>query len=269
MQVCLEPMMRLKLSPTLLCAALWIPTAVAQLADDTKKGVVGDVYENSIGMKLVWIPAGSYTMGSEPGEKGRQEEEIQHVVRISRPFRISVTEVTQKQWVGITGYNRSNRQGEELPVEKISWGSAVEFCKKLSAKEGKTYRLPTEAEWEYACCAGAVGAFGGTGQIQEMGWYEANSNGQTHPVAGKKPNAWSLFDMHGNVAEWCSDYYSPAYPEGDSVDPPGPKDGRARVVRGGSYTYFAASSRCAARSSLPESYQVPHTGFRVVMEENP
>jgi formylglycine-generating enzyme required for sulfatase activity len=208
-------------------------------------------------------------MGSEPDERGRQDEEVQHVVRLTRPFYMSVTEVTQKQWTAIMGFNRSNHQGGEFPTERISWGSAVEFCKKLSFNEGKVYRLPTEAEWEYACRAGTSGAFGGTKPIDEMGWYEGNSGGRTHPVASRTANGWDLFDMHGNVAEWCNDYYSPEYADGVVVDPTGPKEGKARVVRGGSYSYFVASCRCAARSSLPESYQVPHVGFRVVMEVSP
>ena len=110
---------------------------------------------------------------------------------------------------------------------------------------------------------------GGTGRLDDLGWYEGNSGGKTHPVAGKTPNAWGLFDLHGNVAEWCSDYYALDYPDGEDVNPTGPKEGKYRVIRGGAYSYFAASSRCAARSSLPESYQVPHTGFRVVMEIAP
>ncbi len=229
----------------------------------------GPTFENSIGMKLALIPAGSFIMGSEPAEKSRQEEEIQHDVKITRPFRIGITEVTQKQWTTVMEINRSQYRGDAFPVEKVSWGSTMEFCKRLSAREGKTYRLPTEAEWEYACRAGAKGAFGGTGEMDDMGWYEGNSNGETHVVASKKPNSWGLFDLHGNVAEWCADYYSPEYPDGDTVDPTGPKEGKARVVRGGSYAYFAASSRCAARSSLPEAYQVSYTGFRVVMEVTP
>jgi formylglycine-generating enzyme required for sulfatase activity len=226
----------------------------------------GDVETNTIGMKLVIVPAGTFLMGSPPEEKMMQEEELQHPVRLSRPFRMSTTEVTQRQWMQIMESNRSNHMGDDLPVEKVSWPGASEFCKRLSIKEGVTYRLPTEAEWEYACRAGSDSPFGGTGQIDDMAWYEANSGGQTHPVGLKNPNAWGLFDMHGNVAEWCSDFYAPEYPDGEAVDPTGPLEGKYRVVRGGSYAYFPASSRSAARSSLPESYQVPHTGFRVVKE---
>jgi formylglycine-generating enzyme required for sulfatase activity len=255
------------LSRVLLLACVLQPTTHS--AENSRNEKPGKIVENSIGMRLAYIPGGSFTMGSEPDERGRQEEEVQHVVKITRSFWMSITEVTQTQWTAVMGFNRSNHQGSDLPVEKVSWGSVTEFCKKLSLKEGKLYQLPTEAEWEYACRAGSTGAFGGTGQLNDMGWYEDNSGGATHPVAGKKPNAWGLFDMHGNVAEWCGDYYVLEYADGEAVDPTGPKEGRARVVRGGSYSYFAASCRCAARSSLPESYQVPHVGFRVVMEVSP
>jgi formylglycine-generating enzyme required for sulfatase activity len=227
------------------------------------------ITENSIGMKLSLIPAGSFIMGSDPSEKSRQEEEIQHVVKITRPFRIGITEVTQKQWATVMEVNRSQHRGDAFPVEKVSWNDAMEFCKRLSSREQKAYRLPTEAEWEYACRAGGKEAFAGTGQMDDMGWYEGNSGGETHAVASKRPNSWGLFDLHGNVAEWCADYYSQEYPDGDTVDPTGPREGKARVVRGGSYAYFAASCRCAARSSLPEAYQVSYTGFRVVMEVTP
>jgi formylglycine-generating enzyme required for sulfatase activity len=226
----------------------------------------GSVETNTIGMKLAFVPAGTFLMGSPPEEKMRQEEELQHPVRLSRPFRISTTEVTQKQWMQIMEPNRSNHIGDDLPVEKVSWSGAIEFCKRLSKKESVTYRLPTEAEWEYACRAGSGSPFGGIGQIDDMAWYEANSGGQIHSVGLKKPNTWGLFDMHGNVAEWCSDFYNSEYPDGECIDPAGPIQGKQRVVRGGSYAYFPASSRSAARSSSPESYQVPHTGFRVVME---
>lgn len=226
----------------------------------------GNVIENSIGMRLAYIPAGEFMMGSEVDEKGRQDEEYQHTVKLTKAFRIGVTEVTQAQWREVMGNNPSNFKGDDLPVEKISWNSVTAFCKKVSEKEGKTYRLPTEAEWEYACRAGASGAFGGTGNIDEMGWYEGNSEQKTHPVGTKQPNAWGLYDMHGNVSEWCSDYYEPEYPDGEVVDPIGPEKGKYRVVRGGSWGYFSRSARCAARSSAPGSYQLKQTGFRIIME---
>ena len=226
----------------------------------------GSVIINSIGMKLAYIPAGAFDMGSPPDEKGRQDDEFQHRVKLTHPFRIGVTEVTQAQWRAVMGSVRCHFNGDNLPVEKVSWNDAVAFCKKLSEKEGRTYRLPTEAEWEYACRAGTTGPFAGTGKIDEMGWYEANSEGRTHPVATKKPNAWGLYDVHSNVSEWCNDYYRPDYPEVAVTDPTGPTEGKYRIIRGGSWGYFARGCRCAARSSAPASYQLKQTGLRIVME---
>ena len=226
----------------------------------------GNVIVNSTGMKLAYIPAGTFEMGSPPEEKGRQDDELQHVVKLTRAFRIGVTEVTQSQWRAVMGSVRSNFSGDNLPVEKVSWRDSVEFCEKLSAKEGKSYRLATEAEWEYACRAGATGRFSGSGEIDEMGWYDGNSEGRTHQVGTKKPNAWGLYDMHGNVSEWCIDYYTPDYPDVMVVDPNGASEGKYRVVRGGSWGYFSRSCRCAARSSFPASYQLKQTGLRVVIE---
>jgi len=226
----------------------------------------GSVIVNSIGMKLAYIPADEFEMGSPLDEQGRQEDEFLHRVKLTKPFFIGVTEVTQSQWEAVMGYNRSNFRGEDLPVEKVSWRDAAAFCEKLSEKEGKRYRLPTEAEWEYACRAGARGAFGGIGNIDDMGWYEANSEKRTHPVATKQANAWGLYDMHGNVSEWCSDIYGADYPVVAVVDPAGPTEGTYRVIRGGAWSTFGRGCRCAARNSAPVSYQLKQTGFRVVME---
>jgi formylglycine-generating enzyme required for sulfatase activity len=246
-----------------LITAFLLSTGLLPAGNDPQPG---ETEENSIGMKLAFIPAGTFTMGSPPDERMRQDEERQRQVRISRPFRISVTEVTQAQWQAVMDMNRSAHQGEDLPVENISWRDAVEFCQRLSEKEGKRYRLPTEAEWEYACRAGVSGAFSPDADLEEIAWFDDNSGGQSRPVGLKRPNAWGLYDMHGNVAEWCSDAYGPYEGDGEIVDPAGPEQGRGRVVRGGSWRGFPPSLRCAARSSAPESYQLPYIGFRVVKE---
>ncbi len=226
----------------------------------------GDTFTNSIGMKLVCVPAGSFLMGSPDDEPRRADDEFQHKVDISRAFWIGTTEVTQKQWQAVMENNPSNFQGEELPVERMSWKSAVAFCRKLSEKEGRTYRLPTEAEWEYACRAGSAAAYAGTGELDDMGWYADNSGGATHPAGTKQPNGWGIYDMHGNVAEWCADFYDVQYPREEVTDPNGPAEGTYRVVRGGSWSSFAPSARCAARTSTPASYQVKQTGFRILLE---
>lgn len=242
------------------------PTWLLNIADLPEPG---ETITNSIGMKLAYIPPGRFLRGTPWEQPGRQYDERPHAVRITKPFRIGVTEVTQAQWEAVMGANRSNFKGANLPVEKISWREAVEFCERLSRKEGRTYRLPTEAEWEYACRAGATGPFAGTGRLDDMAWYDANSNGATRPVGTKQPNAWGLYDMHGNVAEWCSDIYDADYPKAEAVDPTGPSEGTFRVIRGGSWAHFPLACRSAARNSAPPSYQLRETGFRVVLEVSP
>ena len=226
----------------------------------------GDTIGNSIGMKFAFIPAGEFDMGSPDEEEGHNDDELQHRVILTKPFYIGTTEVTQAQWTKVMGFNRSNFKGDDLPVEKMSWTDAVKFCKKLSETEGKTYRLPTEAQWEYACRSGSERPFAGTGNIDDMAWYKANSNKTTHPLATKTPNAWGLYDMHGNVSEWCADYYLPEYPESIVTDPAGPQESKSRVVRGGSWDYRPFGCRAAARASRPTSYQLANTGLRIVME---
>lgn len=220
---------------------------------------------NSLAMKLALIPAGSFTMGSSPDEPNRQADESSHQVVITRPFYIGATEVTQRQWRLLDGLDKSYFKGDSLPVEKVSWQEASAFCQKLSRQEGRTYRLPTEAEWEYACRAGSALNWVDENQLAEQAWYSANSDEMTHAVAMKKANTWGLFDMLGNVAEWCADFYMAEYPSAVSY-PQGPISASYRVIRGGSWSSFAAACRCASRSDAPASYQLKQTGFRVVME---
>lgn len=226
----------------------------------------GDTITDSVGTRLAYIPVGRFVMGSPSHEQDRQYDESSHMVRLTKAFRIGTTEVTQSQWEAVMGASRSNFRGGNLPVEKVSWREAVEFCDKLSRKEGRVYRLPTEAEWEYACRAGVGGPIAGTGRLDDMGWYEANSDQSTHPVGSKQPNAWGLYDMHGNVSEWCSDTYGADYPLREVVDPAGTVDGIYRVIRGGSWRHFPPACRSAARNSAPPAYQLRETGFRVVVE---
>ncbi len=179
------------------------------LATSPASGVEpGDIVVNSIGMKLAYVPPGGFTMGSSQTEPGRVANETQHRVKFERGFRIGVTEVTQKQWRLIMGTNPAFFMGDDLPVERITWPEAVEFCQRLSEQEKKAYRLPTEAEWEYACRAGTASVYySGENEaaLDEAGWYLGNSGNQSHPVGLKQPNLWGLYDMHGNVSEWCAD----------------------------------------------------------------
>jgi formylglycine-generating enzyme required for sulfatase activity len=205
-------------------------------------------------------------MGSPPDEKGREGEEALHRVKISKSFRMSVTEITQAQWRAVMGQRRGNFAGDDLPVEGVGWQDAVAFCEKLSALGKKKCRLPSEAEWEYACRAGSRERFSGTASLAELAWYDDNSDAQPHPVAQKKPNAWGLYDMHGNVAEWCADFYAAPYADKASTDPSGPAQGSSRVVRGGSWSSFERGCRCASRGNANPAHQMKTVGFRVVRE---
>jgi formylglycine-generating enzyme required for sulfatase activity len=207
-----------------------------------------------------------FTMGSPASEANRSNDEIQHEVTISKPFYLGVTEVTQEQYEAVMGNNPSNFKDAKNPVERVSWDDAVEFCKKLSSKTGKTVRLPTEAEWEYACRAGTTGAYAGNGSLDDMGWYTSNSSSKTHPVGQKKPNAWGLYDMHGNVYEWCGDWYADKYPTGAAKDPTGPASGESRVLRGGSWDLYPQYCRSAYRDWLSPGSRGVDIGFSVVLD---
>jgi formylglycine-generating enzyme required for sulfatase activity len=171
-------------------------------------------------------------------------------------------EVTQAQWEAVMGNNPSRFKGPNRPVEMVSWDDAQAFIAALNRRnDGYVYRLPTEAEWEYACRAGSTGDY--AGKLDEMGWYEENAGRQTHPVGQKQPNAWGLYDMHGNVSEWCQDSYR-LYPDGVVTDPQGPSSDSNRVIRGGGWGYAAAYCRSAYRYGLSPGYRDLALGFRLV-----
>jgi formylglycine-generating enzyme required for sulfatase activity len=237
---------------------------------------------NSIGMKLVLIPKGTFMMGSPESEEGRRENESQHEVTISNDYYLGAYEVTQTQYQTVIGNNPSCYQGAlvgnqnaDLPVENVSLDDAVEFCKKLSElpeekKAGRVYRLPTEAQWEYACRAGSKTIYSfddEEGLLPEYGWFKRNSSQRTHTVGLLEPNAWGLYDMHGNVWEWCSDWYG-EYPKGAVSDPTGPTMGTDRVNRGGCWLYLAANCRSASRNWAKSSYQDGLLGFRVALSSS-
>ena len=231
-------------------------------------------FTNGIGMKFVWIPPGAFTMGSPNAEKGRGDDEITHKVTFAQGLFIGVHTVTQEQWQTVMGNNPSHFKGEKnLPVENVSWHDCQAFCKKLSDKEKKTYRLPTEAEWEYACRAGPATAFhfGKT-----LATAEANYNGnfvygdgkkglhreKTTPVASFPANGWGLHDMHGNVWQWCHDWHG-GYSAKDAADPQGPKIGKNRVLRGGAWGSHPIFCRCANRNFSDPDNRTEFYGFRV------
>jgi formylglycine-generating enzyme required for sulfatase activity len=241
---------------------------------------------NSIGMKLVRIPAGKFIMGSPLAETGRSDDEQQHGVKISQVLSMGVYPVTQEEYQKVTKVNPSffsaggkgkddvaGKDTSKFPVENVSWHDAVKFCSALSAlpaekAAGRRYRLPTEAEWEYACRAGTTTKYhsgGDEDDLKVVGWYLTNGSYGTQEVGQKQSNAWGLFDMHGNVYQWCSDWYGKGYyGEGDKTDPEGPKKSNNRVLRGGFWYGSAESCRAAARLGLPPRISRSWIGFRVV-----
>jgi formylglycine-generating enzyme required for sulfatase activity len=179
---------------------------------------------------------------------------------------MQTTEVTQGQWKRVMGNNPSNFKncGDNCPVEQVSWNDVQGFINKLNSKEGHNrYRLPTEAEWEYACRAGSSGPYANDNSLDSMGWYDGNSGSKTHTVAQKKANAWGLYDIHGNVWEWCQDCYG-EYPSGAVTDPEGPSSGSNRVVRGGRWDVSARDCRSADRSWDDPGNRGSALGFRLV-----
>jgi formylglycine-generating enzyme required for sulfatase activity len=210
-------------------------------------------------MNLVHIRPGKFMIG---------EEQERHEVALSKPFYMGVTEVTQAQYEAVMGTNPSYFKGATNPVEMVSWNGATEFCKKLSEKTRQTVRLPTEAEWEYACRAGTQTAFSfgdAPSALGDYAWWDGNSGKTTHPVGQKKPNSWGLYDMHGNVWELCADWYG-EYPEDPVTDPSGPATGDRRVLRGGAWDLNVTGGlRCACRGNGAPSSRGNYVGFRCAM----
>jgi sulfatase modifying factor 1 len=231
-------------------------------------------FTNSIGMKFVWIRPGTFVMGSPANEEGRADNETQHKVTLTKGYYMGVHLVTQEQWQAVMGNNPSKFKGEEnLPVEQVSWDDCQEFIKKLRDKDKKAYRMPTEAEWEYACRAGTTTPFHfgetiSTDQVNYDGNYAYGKSkkgvyrGKTTPVGTFPANAWGLCDMHGNLWEWCEDWFGD-YPQNDVVDPQGENAGMYRVHRGGSWWVNPESCRSAYRSWTDPGSRHSGLGFRL------
>ncbi len=256
-------------------------------------GSVGNVpaagtITNTLGMVFVYVEPGSFIMGSPPHEMGREKDEVRHWVHLSRGFYISATEVTQGQWKQLMGNNPSAYPdlGDQGPVDQVSWYDSREFIDRLNRREKTTaYRLPTEAEWEYTCRAGSETAFT-TGKITEVNcnliehldrvaWYCGNSGFRPHTVGVKKPNAWGVYDMHGNVHEWCEDHsdwlniwtrrinvITDTYR--NNIKDPLSKTGERRVFRGGSWNQSSQYNRSADRGCFLPSLRRADIGFRIV-----
>lgn len=202
---------------------------------------------DGVTMEMVWCPPGVFTMGSPAGEAGRDDDEKQRRVTVTNGFWMAKTEVTQAQWQSVTGKNPSEHRGDDnLPAENVSWKAARKFC----ARTG--LQLPMEAEWEYACRAGSTGPYGGSGRLDEMGWFKGNSGSQTHPVGGKSANAWGLMDMHGNVSEWCEDQ---DWSAGGT---------RCHILRSGCHWDDNRSCRSASRVLVLPASSSRNDGFRPI-----
>lgn len=239
----------------------------------------GQTFTNSLDMTFKRLPPGTFTMGSPADEYARSENERQHQVTLTQGFYMQTTEVTQGQWEQLMGSNPSFFQncGQDCPVEQVSWQDVQAFISKLNSREDtRTYRLPTEAEWEYACRAGSQTAFANEGEIArdtcgynedlaQLGWYYRNSEKGTHPVQQKQANAWGLYDMHGNVWEWCHDWQG-KYSFQAVTDPTGPEQGLNRIRRGGSWSQYPMFCRAAYRSWQDPQNENADIGFRLVRD---
>ena len=232
-------------------------------------------YTNSLGMTFVLLPAWMFTMGSPEDEPERDSGEIQHQVTLTQPFYMQQTEVTQGQWEAVMGSNPSDYSGcPNCPVEGVSWDDAQDYIVQMNLLGEGTYSLPTEAQWEYAVRAGSTTAFyngdmtgsscGYDPNLDVIGWYCYNDEGQTSQVAQKTPNAWGLYDMSGNVREWCQDWYGEDYYSSSAVtDPAGPSSGRTRVWRGGGIGSFPETCRSANRAGSYAHASSNSIGFRL------
>ena len=222
---------------------------------------------HGLNMKMVYVEGGTFQMGgtSEQGSDAYGDEKPVHNVTLDS-YYIGECEVTQAQWRAIMGNNPSCFTGDDKPVECVSWHDAQAFCEKLSQLTGKTYKLPTEAQWEYAARGGNKShgyKYSGSNNLSSVAWYWDNSNEKTHAVKQKQPNELGLYDMSGNVWEWCRDWYGD-YPSSSQRNPHGPSSGSYRVLRGGSWNGDARRCRVSNRGSITPSYGSGYSGFRVV-----
>jgi len=261
------------------CAALAIPAMAVPAAQEAS---VAKYTKNDLGMEFAPIPAGQFPMGCSEGVKPVEcgpEEKPRHTVQITKPFEIGKTEVTQKQWQAVMGENPSQHKGDDLPLETVTFQDVQAFLTKLNGRnDGFLYRLPTEAEWEYAARAGNADQFGGAkvpnslaryAPPDESAWYDVET---TNPVAARKPNAWGLYDMRGNVNEWVQDWYDPKYySKSPMADPKGPDTDvveGGHVVRGGSFHDDGPwLSRVSLRQHFLDDYKHFDLGFRIVREK--
>lgn len=226
----------------------------------------------ALGLVMQPMPAGSFQMGSTRLDPAHNSDEVQHEVVITHDFWLGKHEVTRAEWSAVMGSPAPQADAARLPATEVSWEDAMDFCRRLNEREraagrlpaGHEYTLPTEAQWEYACRAGNIGLYGGVGGLGDLGWYQVNSGGRVHPVGQKRANAWGLHDMHGNVWEWCADWFA-FYPREKAIDPVGPQTGPGRVYRGGGSGSAASSCRSASRLHSPPKDRTINLGFRLAL----
>lgn len=252
-------------------AILLLLLATTALHAQPSEGVVSIKVTDSVSVEMVWVKGGTFTMGNNATPKG-----VKLTYALARPeHKVTVSgywigryEVTQALWTAVMGSNPSKFVSDSLPVESVSWVEAQQFVLLLSQMTGRRFRLPTEAEWEYAARGGVRQPYAGCdrGELDEHCWYCVNSEGKTHPVGQLKPNALGLYDMSGNVAEWCQDWVS-EYPGDDQENPRGPKEGENRVLRGGHYGSTSAACTVFDRGWYLPTGKYELYGLRVVMEE--
>jgi len=273
------------IATVVLVLCVGVHSSAADESENAQKEIAVDLGDG-VTMKFALIPAGEFMMGSKSAEalaKDFEDEYPQHRVKITRPFYLGVYEVTQQQYAKVMGDKPWSgkpilKEGAEYPATYVAWENAWEFCRKLSSKEGRAYRLPTEGEWEYACRAGSKTRHSFGDDESELGtyaWYDANARDTrqmyAHQVGLKKPNAWGLYDMHGNVSEWCQDCYDgDYYANSPRDDPTGPRSGQFRVYRGGGWSDFPWICRSAFRfRAAPgyrgSGYRDDDLGFRVAL----
>ena len=245
-------------------------TRQSSSAPEGTPSVIASEYRNSVGMDFALIPSGEFAMGSN---QDGMESPVHRVV-ITRPFYMGKYEVTQAQWMAIMGTTIQQQRdslntqwpaenvGSNYPMYYVKWEDAVKFVERLNNfEETDVYRLPTESEWEYACRGNVPGS--DIGEMEKVAWFGENAGERSHPVGEKEPNNFGLYDMHGNLAEWCQDWYG-KYPDGTSTDPAGLSDGTVKVVRGGNWFLNREDCRSASRMSAYPHRGNSSVGFRVV-----
>jgi len=228
-------------------------------------GEVRSFFFENLEIEMVWAPPGRCRIGSPPDEPGRTGSERAFEAELTKGFWLARTQVTQAQWQAVMGEARGFFKGKQLPVEMVSFEDCLSFLEVLARSgEGLRPRLPLEVEWEYACRAGTTTAW--AGPLEKLAWYDENARDRTHRVATKNPNPWNLYDMHGNVWEWCDDWFG-TYPREATVNPRGPYEGESRVVRGGAWDFSAKYCRSAARHAYSPKYANMNLGFRIAMDD--